>query len=146
MITSVRIVIQRDCVPWQQSEVPSVLLRVSHGQLWSFYEWHNCFNKERKARPHWAFPPFESKTVRGQASTWNRFWRDFLEVWGVPRQTSKKSASEGFRMEISTPRRSLLGSWCRTYDLDAYLPSIAWGSFGGNPPYSAPLVGKVKAG
>ena len=28
------------------------------------------------------------KTVPGPASPWNRFWRDFLEVWGVPRRTS----------------------------------------------------------
>ena len=42
-----------------------------------------------------------------QASAWNRFWTDFLEVWGVPKQTSKKLASEGFRVEISTPRQLL---------------------------------------
>ena len=47
------------------------------------------------------------KTVLGQASAWNRFWRDLLEVWGVPRQTSWKSASEGLRVEISTPRQLL---------------------------------------
>ena len=47
------------------------------------------------------------KTVLGQASTWNRFWRDFLEAWGVPRQTSKKFAPEGFCVEISTPRQLL---------------------------------------
>ena len=41
------------------------------------------------------------KTVLGQASTWKRFWRDFLEIWGVTKQTF---ASEGLRMEISTPR------------------------------------------
>ena len=29
-----------------------------------------------------------NKTVLGPASPWNRFWRDFLEVWGVPRRTS----------------------------------------------------------
>ena len=29
-----------------------------------------------------------TKTVPGQASAWNRFWGDFLEVWGVQRQTS----------------------------------------------------------
>ena len=48
-----------------------------------------------------------SKTLLGQASAWNRFWKDFLEVWVVPRQTSKKFASEGFRMEISTPTQLL---------------------------------------
>ena len=30
----------------------------------------------------------EVKTVLRQASAWDRFWRDFLEVWGVPKQTS----------------------------------------------------------
>ena len=30
----------------------------------------------------------ENKTMLRQASTWNCFWRDFLEVWGVPKQTS----------------------------------------------------------
>ena len=56
------------------------------------------------------------KTVIGQASAWNRFWRDFLKVWGVPKQTSKKFASEGFRMEISSPRQLLrsLGSLPKT--------------------------------
>ena len=29
-----------------------------------------------------------NKTVLRQASAWDRFWRDFLEVWGVPKQTS----------------------------------------------------------
>ena len=48
-----------------------------------------------------------SKTVLRQASAWNRLWRDFLEVWGVPKQTSKNFASEGFRMQISTPRQLL---------------------------------------
>ena len=28
------------------------------------------------------------KTVLGQASSWNHFWKDFLEVWVVPKQTS----------------------------------------------------------
>ena len=30
----------------------------------------------------WLFGPFCNKTVLGPASPWNRFWRDFLEVWG----------------------------------------------------------------
>ena len=48
-----------------------------------------------------------TKTVLGQASAWDRFWRDFLEVWAVPKQTSKKFASEAFRLEISTSRQLL---------------------------------------
>ena len=31
---------------------------------------------------------WKGKAVLRQASAWNRFWRDFLEVWGVPTQTS----------------------------------------------------------
>ena len=42
------------------------------------------------------------KTVLRPASAWDRFWRDFLEVWGVPKQTSLNFSSDGFRMEIST--------------------------------------------
>ena len=34
----------------------------------------------------------------------------FLEVWGLPRQTSKKFALEGFRMEIPRPRQLLKSS------------------------------------
>ena len=30
-----------------------------------------------------------------------------LEVWGFPRRTSQKFASEGFRLDISTPRKRL---------------------------------------
>ena len=45
--------------------------------------------------------------VLRQACAWNRFWRDFLKVWGVPKQTSYKFASEGFRVEMSTPRQLL---------------------------------------
>ena len=36
------------------------------------------------------------RKVLGQASAWNRFWRDFLEVWGVPKQTSQKFVAEEF--------------------------------------------------
>ena len=38
------------------------------------------------------------------ASVWNRLWKDYLEVWGVPTQTSYEIfASEGFCVETSTP-------------------------------------------
>ena len=76
-----------------------------------------------------------NKTMLGQASAWNRFWRDFLEVWGVRRQTSLKFASKGFHMEISTPRQ-LLRSLGPLLETSARMPP----NFREVPPGASPVT------
>ena len=52
--------------------------------------------------------PWEDKTVLGPASPWNRFWRDFLEVWGVGgSEANFLEVCFGFHLEISTRRHHL---------------------------------------